>query len=64
MIRRPAVGQNVQLWYAKRYAARMPYHGRIATVERAARGPGPRSVLVRVDGAAVIVPFGNLRIPQ
>ena len=60
MIWRPKPGQRVRLVYSKSLAPSMPYHGKMGTVLESARGPGPRSVIVDLGTAIVIVPRGNL----
>ncbi|MHA1559075.1 MAG: hypothetical protein ACTSWI_00150 [Alphaproteobacteria bacterium] len=62
MIWHPRPGQRVRLWYAKRYAAAMPHHGRLGIMVVAGRGLGPINALVRLDdGPEVVVPRGNLQ---
>ena len=62
MIFRPKPGQRVKLLYSKSLAPSMPHHGKMGTVLESARGPGPgpRSVIVDLGTAIVIVPRGNL----
>lgn len=62
MIWHPKPGQRVRLHYARRWepVAAM-WEGCIGTVRCAARGPGPRNVLVTLDdGRRTIAPRGNL----
>jgi len=60
VIRQPKIGQRVRLYYAKRYAWLMPYHGCEGKIVAVARGPGPIDAAVKVQGKCVIVPRGNL----
>ena len=61
MIWHPKRGQRVVVRYNKRAAPFLPHHGEAATVERVARGPGPRNAEVRfADGVRMVVPRGNL----
>jgi hypothetical protein len=64
MISSPKVGQRVQVWYRKEWAAFMPWHGKLGTVVVASRGK-PRNHGVFIPGFAtiVVVPAGNLRVP-
>jgi hypothetical protein len=57
MVSSPKIGQEVQLWYKDRS---MPMHGKVGVVVVAGRGR-PRNHGVRVGGAVVVVPAGNLR---
>ena len=60
MMANPRVGQNVQIWYAKRYARFMPLHGVIGAVVSVGHSV-PRNHLVEVNGTQYVVPCGNLR---
>jgi len=63
MLASPKVGQTVQVWYAQKWRALMPYHGRMGTVVVSSRGK-PRNHGVEIDGKLIIVPCGNLRKPR
>lgn len=60
MVRQPKPGLLVRVRYAKARCHLFPQHGRDGVVIASGRGPGPRNVLVRVDGWLVVVPAGNL----
>lgn len=60
MLSNPHQGEHVQLWYARRYCAHMPLHGRVGHVVIVGRGR-PRNHGVMVDGRLVCVPCGNVR---
>lgn len=62
MISNPHIGQRVQVWYAARYAAMMPLHGKIGVVAVAGRGK-PRNHVVMVDCQCHVIPCGNLKNP-
>ena len=60
MIWQPKKYQVARIHYRKS-ARHLPYHGRHCMVLCAAKGPGPRNVLVRLTGESiVVVPRGNL----
>jgi hypothetical protein len=61
MMSHPAIGQRVQLRYAKARAHLFPYHGMTGVIIATSRGHGPHNHAVRLDDATVvIVPAGNL----
>ncbi len=59
MLASPAINQKVMVWYNKKAAQYMPYHGQQGRVVVSGRGK-PRNHLVKVDGQFVVVPCGNL----
>jgi len=61
MISNPKPGQQVQVWYAKRYAANMPLHGKHGVVVFRAAGRKPKNHCVEVGGEMFSIPAGNLR---
>ena len=61
MMLNPRPGQLVQIWYNKRAAEYMPYHGMLATVARPSRGKPRNHGVILMSGKCVIVPCGNLR---
>lgn len=63
MIVNPRQGQQVQVWYNKRIAPTMPYHGKVGTVTIVCRGK-PRNHGVLIDGQVIAVPCGNIRKVQ
>jgi hypothetical protein len=63
MISCPKVTQVVQVWYAAKWRAFMPLHGRVGRVVVSSRGR-PRNHGVEIDGTVWIVPAGNLREPK
>lgn len=62
MISNPKAGQQVQCWYAQRFARLWPFHGAVGVVKIVGRGR-PRSHGVLIGGVIVVVPAGNLRPP-
>ena len=63
MISCPKVNQVVQVWYAAKWRAFMPLHGRVGRVVAPSRGR-PRNHGIEIDGVMWIVPAGNLREPR
>ena len=61
MLASPKIGERVQIWYAKSYAATMPHHAKVGHVVARSKGPGPRNHGVYLDGRMIVVPCGNLR---
>jgi len=76
MISNPRIGSTAQIWYNKRLAPHMPYHGRIGTIVvrggckptgdavqvcEGVRPRGPRNHGISIDGQLIVVPAGNLR---
>ena len=60
MIFRPCIGQCVRIHYAKKYADKMPHHGKTGIIVFAAKGRGPRNVGVKIKEKTIVVPRGNL----
>lgn len=58
---RPRKGQQVKCCYAEQKREYVTLHGRVGTVKAVGFGPGPRNVLVEIDGMGYVVPRGNLR---
>lgn len=61
MISNPKLGQQVQVWYAKRYAHTMPLHAKVGTVVVVCKARRCRNHGVAIDGVMYAVPCGNLR---
>ena len=57
-------GTKVIIHYAKRKEpmVKKRYRDAVGKVITMGKGPGPRNVLVNVDGKKVVVPRGNVRI--
>jgi hypothetical protein len=70
MLLNPRIGQLVQIWYGEKARSVMPYHGQVGRVVIRCRRRGkhlrngPRNHAVEIDGRLVVVPCGNLRIPN
>ncbi len=61
MIWNPAIGKEVQIWYAEAKRRYVTLHGRVGWVRAVGLGKGPRNVHVEIDGVGYVVPRGNLR---
>jgi hypothetical protein len=59
MILNPKIGKPYKIWYNKKAAEFMPYHGRIGIVK--VRGNGkPRNHVIQLLETSIVIPCGNI----